>query len=673
MATYFWITFQIIIFVVLYKTLKSLIYDNKEHSIKRYLGSRNTEKDKFDDSNEYNYNKKTDVTLCENNNESNLYELNEFIKNIQYDKDKILNDQNNNILEKVIRKKEYQIVYDDNNPDIDFFTNNKNLKIARYTWKAKTEKPKAYIFALHGIRSHLRNQYLIYYGRPIWVNENEEINEEYCINDNMEIDVCESNNIFEIEENNICDKKVDDNLISRDNLSSDIKDKNNDHNENDIRKLLDDDNVLLHDENENDYDIYRNLYYCSKCGLCNYCDCGKRTLSYENSWVQSLNQNGYTFCGIDIQSHGLSDASRNERCFVEKFDNFVTDAVQALEIFINEWEMKNELRPIILLGSSMGGCVAIKMFEHLYEKNKEWKKYIKGLALVSPMICVDNEKKSLRNRIMVGLGSILRKIIPLYKLKFYNIKRKYHWITLDDIMDPYYYYDDLKGGIALECVLGADSCMTDKILNYIDESDIDIIIFQSKFDRIVDPIGSLKFVNKMVNIYNKKDEEKNLNINKDNNNNKKKKVSLNCFNGDNYESDDCDDNDYNDNYNNTEEIKNNEKIFKNISHMDFKNTTSDDSYDDIDKSCKHKMNFVVLSGQELRDEDILWKPCIHGHYKNYKIRKNMETFDFKNKDDKENYKHLCAHILNYGSHALSSEPDNKETCSILTDWINDIV
>ncbi|ETW42390.1 hypothetical protein PFNF135_03246 [Plasmodium falciparum NF135/5.C10] len=596
------------------------------------------------------------VTFCENNNGASLYQPKEYMKHIYYDRNEMRNDKNDNILKNEDGKKEDKIVYDDKNPDIDFFTNNENLKIARYTWKAKTEKPKAYIFALHGLRSHLRNQYFNYYGRPEWVDKNKEINRESCINDNMKIKFYESNTIFEIGQNNVSEKKTEGYSVSTDNMSSDIKDKNN-YNENDIRKQLDDDNVLLYEGNENE--IYNNLYYCSKCGLCNYCNCGKRTLSYENSWVEVLNDNGYTFCGIDNQSHGLSEASRNERCFVEDFDNFVTDAVQALEIFINEWETKNELRPIILLGTSMGGCIALKIFGYIYEKKKEWRKYIKGLGLVSPMICIENEKSSLRNRIFVKLGSIVKKIIPLYKLKFYNIKRKYPWILMDDSRDPYYYHEDLKCGIAFECVLGANSCMNNKILNYIDKSDIDIILIQSKFDRIVDPIGCVNFVKKMVNIYNKKDEEENLNINKDNNN--EREGTLKCHK----------DRDNNNN-NNTEEIKNNEKISKNITHMDDKKNISNNSFDHIDKSCTHKNNFVVLSGQGLRDEDTLWKPCNHGHYKNYKKRKNLETIDLKNKDDKKNYKHLSAHILIYGSHKLSCEPDNKETASILVEWLNDI-
>ncbi|SCQ12645.1 alpha/beta hydrolase,putative [Plasmodium gaboni] len=276
-----------------------------------------------------------------------------------------------------------------------------------------------------------------------------------------------------------------------------IKKKNNENNVNenvnsqnvtnkkDFTKSMDDNNVLLFTESDKDNDVYKNLYYCSKCGLSNYCNCGKRTMSYDSSWIQTLNDNGYTFCGIDNQSHGLSEASRNERCFVENFENLVADAVQALEIFVNEWKAKNELRPLIIMGTSMGGCIALKMFEKIYDEKKEWRKYIKGLALISPMISLEKQtSKTL----------------------------KYPWIKLDDDTDPYHYDEELKAGIALECLFGTYSCMKSKIIKYIDESDIDIIVLQSKYDNIVDPAGTVNFVNKMVNIYNKKDEEDNSNI-----------------------------------------------------------------------------------------------------------------------------------------------------------------
>ncbi|SCQ12733.1 alpha/beta hydrolase,putative [Plasmodium gaboni] len=395
-------------------------------------------------------------------------------------------------------------------------------------------------------------------------------------------------------------------------------------NKKDFTKSMDDNNVLLFTESDKDNDVYKNLYYCSKCGLSNYCNCGKRTMSYDSSWIQTLNDNGYTFCGIDNQSHGLSEASRNERCFVEDFENLVSDAVQALEIFVNEWKAKNELRPIIIMGTSMGGCIALKMFEKIYDEKKEWRKYIKGLALISPMISLEKQTSTLFVKMLIGLGYILKNFFPLYKFKVLGKTLKYPWIKLDDDTDPYHYHEELKAGIALECLFGTYSCMKSKIIKYIDESDIDIIVLQSKYDNIVDPSGTVNFVNKMVNVYNKKDEEDNSNIS------------------------------------------------QTIKSGGDKNLISNQSNNLSNQTCKYEKDYVILSGKDLKNEDILWKPCDHGHYRNYKRKKNSTKSDKKNEKDKNNYKHLSAHILNYGSHKLSCEPDNKVTSSIFVDWLNNI-
>ncbi|SOV20373.1 alpha/beta hydrolase,putative [Plasmodium sp. gorilla clade G2] len=549
---------------------------------------------------------------------------------------------------------ENNIIFEDGNPEISFFTNRENFKIARYTWKAKEEKPKAYVFALHGITTHLRNQYLNYYGRPEWANKNENTMKECSINQSSKLrNSCSQSN------KDISKEKKEDCSISKDNISNKKQNNENNVNENvhsqnvtnkkDFTKSMDDNNVLLFTESDKDNDVYKNLYYCSKCGLSNYCNCGKRTLSYESSWIQTLNDNGYTFCGIDNQSHGLSEASRNERCFVEDFENFVADAVQALEIFVNEWKAKNELRPIIIMGASMGGCIAVKMFERIYEEKKEWRKYIKGLALISPMMSIEKQTSSLFNKLLIGLAYILKKIFPLYRFKDLGRNLKYPWVKLDNYIDPYHYHEQLKAGIALECLFGTYSCMKSKILKYIDESDIDIIVLQSKYDSIVDPIGTVNFVNKMVNIYNKKDEDYNSNNNESNNKN-------------------------NDHLNKECHMKsnNNSNISETIKSGDDKNLISNQSNNLSNKTCKYEKDYVILSGMDLKDEDILWKACDHGHYKNYKRMKNSTKSDKKNEKDKNNYKHLSAHILNYGCHKLSCEPDNKVTSSIFIDWLNNI-
>ncbi|CDO63767.1 alpha/beta hydrolase, putative [Plasmodium reichenowi] len=662
MSIYFWITYCIFVCVIYYEN--TFLHKTQLFSILGYQGidkilllgkvdMANILNEKF--YNSRNYMPKISRGVLYSDDDNTVDDYKDY-KN----KDEKSNKENHNISgNKENHGNENNIIIEDGNPEISFFTNRENLKIAKYSWKPKEEKTKAYIFALHGVTTHLRNQYLNYHGRPEWANKNEKTMKECSINHNNKLrNSCSQSN-------NISDEKTENCCKSKDNISNKINDENNVNknvnsenvsNKKDFRKPMDDDNVLLFTEGDKDNYVYKNFYYCSKCGLSKYCNCGKRTMSYENSWIQSLNDNGYTFCGIDNQSHGLSEASRNERCFVEDFENFVADAVQALEIFVNEWKAKNELRPIILMGTSMGGCIAVKMFERIYDEKKEWRKYIKGLALISPMISIEKQTRTFFNKMLIGLGYILKKFFPLYKFKVLGRTLKYPWVKLDDDKDPYHYHEELKAGIALECLFGTYSCMKSKILKYIDESDIDIIVLQSKYDNIVDPTGSVNFVNKMVNIYNKKEED-NSNNNSNNNNNNNDHINKEGNIKSNTHSNN---------------IKNNENISETIKSEDDKNLISNKSNNLSNQTCKYEKDYIILSGEDLKGEDILWKPCDHGHYKNYKRKKNSTKSDLKNEKDKNNYKHLSVHILNYGSHKLSCEPDNKITSSIFVDWLNNI-
>ncbi|ETW41076.1 hypothetical protein PFNF135_04710 [Plasmodium falciparum NF135/5.C10] len=657
---------------------------------------------------EDNTNKKyfVDVIKRLNKNDNKKYYLDEENKTeIQDAETKFKNELN----EEIYNKDDY-IIYDDGNPEIQFFTNKQKLKIARYSWKA--ENPKAYVFALHGITSHLRNEYLNYYGRPIWAHKKDEVHDNnISSDDNNNIPSDDNNNIPSGDNNNIpsgdnnsnnnnnnnnnanndykprLDKytnelkeseKNNNDYIIKDNLTNTInygyhrgnvgEDINNDiekthergksievksevnipkytstsslnkvngnnniecenlrknslksresyfmnnepeksvlnegdvyestsslscssselmdkktlekkltmflscsscmsnYNENtnglnndkkfetgsdnemnsDDNMMVDDDNVLLIDENYNSSNSNNNsknnknnnkninndsnnnnnydgcndntVYYCSMCGsVCNYCNCGERTLSYKNSWIEKLNENNFSFFGIDNQSHGLSEGSRNQRCFVEDFEHFISDAIQALEIFINEWKEKNEMKPIILMGLSMGGCIALRTLETINRLNKEWKSYVKCLILVSPMISLGKQKNKISNKLLISATKFLKYFFPLLKVNVKESNAKYAWIKHDSDIDPFQYCGPLNIKIAAECVSAADNCLKYHILKYVEESDTDIMVIQSKHDCIVDPSGSIDFMKKMVRLYNKKEEKRLKNNNK---------------------------------------------------------------------------------------------------------------------------------------------------------------
>ncbi|CRH01787.1 alpha/beta-hydrolase, putative [Plasmodium relictum] len=369
------------------------------------------------------------------------------------------------------------------------------------------------------------------------------------------------------------------------------------YNELSSNKVIDDDNVLLIDKNDTIKQYDSNVYYCSMCGICNYCTCGNRSLSYKNSWIEKLNQNNFSFFGIDNQSHGLSEGWQNQRCYVEDFDNFIADAIQALEIFVNEWKEKNELKPIIIMGLSMGGCIALRTLETLFKLNKEWKIYVKALVLVSPMISLGKQKNKITNRLLISATKFLKYFFPRLTVNVKENNTFYPWIQHDSQLDPLQYCGSLKVKIAAECVNAADNCLDYHVLKYVEESDVDIIVIQSKYDCIVDPTGTINFMKKMVRLCENKEEilkenekenvksnqKSSLNINKEKetelNGNKKVYNDMEEAISNIYKSEDINNIENN---NNTDIINNdinnsNKTNDETINEIDYKNEISNDS------------------------------------------------------------------------------------------------
>ncbi|KOB87855.1 hypothetical protein PFDG_04321 [Plasmodium falciparum Dd2] len=162
------------------ETLSDVNYDNNEDELSSHIPDVNYDIIKrliYDDSKKYYLNEKNK----------------EEIRNAEKKFKNILNEEKHD--------KDDYIIFDDGNPEVHFFTNKDNMKIARYAWYIPNAK--AHIFALHGITSHLRNEYLNYYGRPKWVNEKRNTNGGDIKNENgsTKKGKCESCDINELKKN----------------------------------------------------------------------------------------------------------------------------------------------------------------------------------------------------------------------------------------------------------------------------------------------------------------------------------------------------------------------------------------------------------------------------------------------------------------------------------------
>ncbi|ANQ09402.1 PST-A protein [Plasmodium coatneyi] len=794
-------------------------------------------------------------------------------------------------------KKNTNLQYDDGNPEITFFVNKENLKIAKYAWRV--ENPKAYVFALHGITSHLRNEYLNYMGRPSWVDEKQQkgemascgiggeynfmqgnnfncwdsaqsVNKSECKDDsgkvvhaeggdnsanlpeeeagasgkcgadeklntgeeanvgcsfnkilqtnwtkdmkiisetnNMLYDYCQpregncsgassscdssdygekknlenkltmflscSSCITNINEganhlnnklnfgskesvnhpiyNNDgggdcpqkstghdgnCPKRIHPNSQNSENNSEDTGSNDSSEDSSSDEDIIDDENVLLPNKSDSNMNYDSSVYYCSMCGICNYCNCGARTLSYKNSWIEKFNQNGFSFFGIDNQSHGISEGVKNHRCYVEDFENFIEDTLQALEIFIQEWKEKDELKPIIIMGLSMGGCIALKTMEAIFRLNKEWKSYVKSLVLVSPMISLGKQKSKISNRLLISATKFLKYFFPLLPVNVKEGNAMYPWIKHDCEIDPNQYCGPLRIKIAAECVSAADSCLTYKNLKHIEESDIDIMVIQSKNDCLVDPIGAIDFLRKMMRLHSRRERRQNASMldaerirqassafSREINEKKKDSVgpSDSTFIGSacNPGEDDLN-GDPSSVALHRESSTNNGAATQMIGHVttDGKTTTPKDetvmskysttsfttnsnhlppekqallpnkkkedhppmfvksslSIESSSRILRNDSHFSIVSSEnDVKGEKGIWTSFDHGYYKSFNLKKLKSDGGVLGPPGEEQYKNLSVYILKYGYHTLPGEPQSRETVTLLVDWLNRI-
>lgn len=96
---------------------------------------------------------------------------------------------------------------------------------------------------------------------------------------------------------------------------------------------------------------------------------GEHSGRYSNLTAR-LSAASYAVYGLDHRGHGRSEG---ERCFVDSFDDFVAD----LETFRTEVRTRHPDGPLILIGHSMGGAIALEYALH-------HQRTLDGLVLCAP-------------------------------------------------------------------------------------------------------------------------------------------------------------------------------------------------------------------------------------------------------------------------------------------------
>lgn len=157
--------------------------------------------------------------------------------------------------------------------------------------------------------------------------------------------------------------------------------------------------------------------------------CGRqfpRWCIYEGSWVQQLNDAGFSVYAGDLQSFGLSEGWAGRRCSVERLDHFGSDVICFAEYAANDIRNlagESPVPPMFLVGISMGGFSVIRSLE-LMGKDNHWlvraegaapedkRPRIAGCVALAPMLSVEKASSGAFNKAAAKVGGVLSRLTP---------------------------------------------------------------------------------------------------------------------------------------------------------------------------------------------------------------------------------------------------------------------
>lgn len=327
------------------------------------------------------------------------------------------------------------------------FRNRQGLLIRTYA--AKVDNSKADVILIHGVRSHFRGDFSAYNFDWHYKHVGESVT-----NKALEVDAMESNHVFA-------------NCTSNTNETFD--------------------NHFLHGRNILDI---------------------TPRFQYEGSFVECLNNMGFSIYGLDLQSHGLSESISQNRCFAKDFDDFAYDVLQFIDIVKrNQFENKEEKwnpnlfkssgkhdgRKYYLAGLSMGGNLVVRAVQLFNKHCKSEPKLVDGLLCLAGMLNIDYHFSGCLKQLCFPLVRFLAKMRP-------------HWTLILESAGDYAetvglfmrYHDPLYHSGRLACkmvVLLRDATKTlEKDMSYYPK-DLPTLVIHSVDDKTCDVKGARNFVN----------------------------------------------------------------------------------------------------------------------------------------------------------------------------------
>ena len=204
---------------------------------------------------------------------------------------------------------------------------------------------------------------------------------------------------------------------------------------------------------------------------------------YDNSWIKKLNEEGYSCCGIDVQSKGRSVGYKGLKNYFESFDDVNADDFAFIDKLpeLGGKAFSSDL-PLFPFGVSMGGARAALMM--MKDETR-----FKGALLYAPMLSLERVSKQGLNPYLKPLIEIFNKLGPHWRIA--KASKNTIFPDLQEEFDNDFFSDQ---GYTRVRVANEYLKVTTLIMSNLDKITTPFVTFHSDGDTMVDPDGSRKLV-----------------------------------------------------------------------------------------------------------------------------------------------------------------------------------
>eukprot|EP00803_Ostreobium_quekettii_P010348 evm.model.scf_81.4 EVM.evm.TU.scf_81.4 scf_81:52896-58685(-) len=201
--------------------------------------------------------------------------------------------------------------------------------------------------------------------------------------------------------------------------------------------------------------------------------------AYSGSWVEALNNAGFSVAGLDHQGCGRSQGQQGKRCFFLKYDDYVDEVLDFARWLQTSPDAKGFSGVgMFILGISMGGCTCA------YAIHRE-PSLFKGAVLLAPMLSLEKIAKKGLNPYLKPIASLLSWAVPALPVAENGKNTKFPAIQEAFDKDPGTWTQMTRARVANEYLR-----VTSELTKLFPSMEFPFLCIHSKEDTFTDPEGS---------------------------------------------------------------------------------------------------------------------------------------------------------------------------------------